>query len=479
MNRLFCVISFINISIVICFSQNSKIREDFQNKKEFSHASVGVCVQDMNGKDIISINKDVSLTPASILKIVTTASALEILGESYKFKTELALDKNQKNRLLIIGYGDPTLGSEYMDDATRSFLNIWKEKIKNKGFSSPVDIIVYDDYFGYQGVSRKWIKEDMGNYYAAGTYGISIFDNSYKLFFNTMSGNSPQLVTMEPEIKSLEFVNILKLNTTGKDNGYIWGEPFSNKRILTGDIPAKRKSFSIKGDIPDPGLYLGELVADKLAPDINVKSIATAREAYYGNMFSPSGSKEALYEIFYTQYSSELKDIIRVVNVRSNNHYAEHIIRMIGRYTNNDKYSEPLGEGIKAINDYWASKNMDSKALFMYDGCGLSPSNAVSPAFMCGVLRYMYKQSWYSKSFFASFPEAGREGTVRNFLKGTRLEGKIFVKSGSIANVRCYSGYYIDGVKEYVFTVMVNKFSDTTSVQVMKSIETLLLEVLK
>jgi len=89
----------------------------------------------------------------------------------------------------------------------------------------------------------------------------------------------------------------------------------------------------------------------------------------------------------------------------------------------------------------------------------------------------MYNDSKYSEAFVASFPKAGSEGTVRNLLKGTRLEGKVFVKSGSIANVQCYAGYYLDGDKKYAFAIMVNHFKKNSRRQVVKAIESLLLAV--
>jgi len=479
MKKISVFLAVFGLIVLPALSQNNIALRNFKNNLKLSHANIGVCIQDMSGKEILSHNRMQSLTPASVLKIITTATALERLGKEHRFITQLAMDTLLENKLVILGYGDPTLGSEYINTVPMAFLDKWVAEIKTKVGSAAVDLEVADSYFGYKGVSRKWMREDMGNYYAAGSYGISVFDNTYKLFFNTKNSDVyPQIVKTEPYMPDILFTNDLGRNKTGEDNGYIVGEPFSNRRLLTGDIPDGRQSFSIKGDIPDPGLYLGQKLAERLQNnEITVRAVSTARSAYFKEERQLRQTLKP--SIFYTHYSPPLKDIIRVVNVRSNNHYAEHLIRQVGRSKNSvDIYFDPLIEGINITLDFWKSKGIDTDGLFMYDGCGLSPSNAVNPQFICDILRYMSNESKNADAFLASFPKAGIEGTVRNLLKGTRLEGKVYVKSGSIANVQCYAGYYIEGTKKYVFAVMVNNYGKNSRREIVKAIEKLLLETL-
>ena len=451
--------------------------QQFLDNKGLKHASVGICVKDFSGKQIASYNPEKSYTPASILKVVTTATALEVLGSEYKYKTTLAKDSSNANRLLIHGYGDPTLGTEHLDNTPYAFLSQWVDQIKqNTDSTENIDIMVIDDYFGYDGISDRWIYQDLGNYYAAATYGISIFDNTYKLYLNTIRRDTcPVIVRTEPEM-NIEFKNTLRLNSAGQDNGYIHGEPLSNKRLITGDIPGGKTSFSIKGDIPNPGLYLGELLAKKLNEDnYKVGKIENTYDRYYKQMYM--NEKESFDEkVFYTHYSFPLKDIIKDTNVRSNNHYAEHLIRTVGREKNKDIYTSSLDTGIEKTKELWKTRGLNTDALMMYDGSGLSPANAVSPSFMCDLLVYMQTKSLYTDTFLESLPEAGKEGTVKNRLKGTRLAGKVSMKSGSINGVQCFSGYYIDGEKKYAFTIMVNKFTGSRS-EIVQDIDRLLLSL--
>src|SRR5690554_5302020 len=218
MNRFLFLIVFY-FSLHIGYSQSS-LQELLRNPA-LKHASIGVSVKDMSsGRTVFSFSEDKSLTTASIMKIVTTATALESLGPSYRYNTTLALDANSSSTLLIIGSGDPTLGTSAFKENPYNFLSNWAQKLLSPltGINN-LKLYVVDNTFGYQGVSNEWTWIDMGNYYAAGAYGISVFDNSYRLYFDTTNRNScPIILRTEPDIKGLSFTNYLKLNTTGSDN---------------------------------------------------------------------------------------------------------------------------------------------------------------------------------------------------------------------------------------------------------------------
>lgn len=471
---------FLLISTFISFSQSSL--ERFINHPALKHASVGVSVVDMEtGQVIVNENAEKSLTPASVLKLLTTATAVELLGDEYRYKTVVTLDGDDPSRILVMGSGDPTLGSESFGDNKYTFFADCAAALKkvlpaDKQYS----IYVVDNLFGYDGVSSEWTWGDMGNYYAAGAYGISLFDNTYRLFFNTMDRNScPRILRTEPEMKGLTFQNSLSLNFSGRDNAYIYGAPFSNERAVRGDIPGGRREFSIKGDIPDPGLLLGQTLAGYLGrAGIKVGKVETARNDYFSESCSPM-KRSVPYrpgKPIFVHTSRPLKDIIREVNVKSNNHYAEHLIRTIGRHSRTDIYVDPLTAGIDFVLDYWSKKGVEVSSLHMHDGCGLAPQNAVSPKLLTDLLVYMKRNSNHSSAFFASLPKAGQEGTVSNFLRSTPLNGKVFVKSGSIGGVQCYAGYLIDGDKKYAFALMVNKFNGTRA-QVRSAMERFLLGI--
>lgn len=461
----------------LSFSQSAIHR--FVSDPALKHASIGVLVKDLNtGKTVVSHDADKSLTPASTMKLVTTATALELLGADYRYKTTVALDADSTQRILVLGSGDPSLGSEAFGGNPKEFLSDWAKKLVSRlGTSDARKLYVVDNLFGYDGISPEWTWIDMGNYYAAGAYGISVFDNTYRIYFDTTDRQScPKILRTDPEVKGLAFTNYLTINSTGSDNGYIFGVPFSNERSIRGNIPGGRNSFSIKGDIPDPGLLLGDMLADYLKREgMNVESVETSRVDYISRSCDRNGQAYRVGDVLLDHFSRPMSDIIREVNVKSNNHYAEHLIRTVGRNRSLNIYSDPLKEGVDYVHRFWKSKNIDTESLRMEDGCGLAPQDAVSPAFFCDLLSYMYQSKNFAV-FFDSLPKAGQEGTLQYFMSKTKYAGKIRAKSGSIGGVQCYAGYLIDGDKKYAFSVMVNKFNGTRS-EVRSAIEKFLLSL--
>src|SRR5690554_2610663 len=124
MKRAFAFTNYLKMNLLLLtllllisptFAQTALQR--FVNHPALKHASVGIAVTDLEtGRRIVSHNGEQSLTPASVLKLITTATAIEAFGENYRYKTDVALDAGDPSRILVIGSGDPTLGSEAFDD---------------------------------------------------------------------------------------------------------------------------------------------------------------------------------------------------------------------------------------------------------------------------------------------------------------------------------------------------------------------------
>ena len=371
--KLFLLLYLSLCSVWLSYSQGGL--QQLLNNAALKHASVGIQVTDLNtGKTIVSHDPQKSLTPASITKVITSATALELLGSEYRYVTQVTLDESDPTRILVLVSGDPTLGSDvFGDNTTAFFINITDALKKELQPDQEYSIYVVDNLFGYDGISPEWTWIDIGNYYASGSYGISIFDNTYKLFFNTSAKIAPpRILRTEPDMKKIRFSNFLTLNTTGSDNGYIYGIPFSYERTVKGNIPAGKAEFSIKGDIPDPGLFLGETLADYLIRSgIKISKVETARTDYLEK--NPVRYKPG--KIVHTQTSRPMKDIVQEVNVKSNNHYAEHLLRIIGRTQNADIYSDALQAGIDYVKKFWEQQGVSTPRLLIRR-VGLAPQNA-------------------------------------------------------------------------------------------------------
>ena len=399
-------------------------------------ASFSLVVKDVQeGKTVYSYDTDRLQSPASVLKTVATATALEILGEDYRYPTTLEYDGILENgtlegNLYIKGSGDPSLGSSHFAPGQNKFLSTWIAALQKAGIKHITGSVISDEsIFDTEGVSIKWLREDMGNYYAPGSYGISIFDNMYKLSLQTgAAGTRPVLKGTEPDIPFIRFKNYLKAAPVSSDSAYIIGAPLDDVRYLYGVLPANREAYVLKGDIPDPALYLARYLTDQLQQKgIRVDgSPSCYRIEVEENRWKKGERKEIV-----TTYSPTLREIASICNHVSHNLYADALVKTVGlqyKPRRNEMISS-FGRGVQVVKEYWEKKGLDVFPLRMNDGSGLAPADKVSAGFMGELLVYMATESAVSDAFIASLPQAGIEGSVRNFLKGSKLQGEAHLKS--------------------------------------------------
>lgn len=446
-------------------------------------ASFSLVVKDVQeGRMVYSYDTDRLQSPASVLKTVATATALEILGEDYRYPTTLEYDGILENgtlegNLYIKGSGDPSLGSSHFAPGQNKFLSTWIAALQKAGIKHITGSVISDEsIFDTEGVSIKWLREDMGNYYAPGSYGISIFDNMYKLSLQTgAAGTRPVLKGTEPDIPFIRFKNYLKAAPVSSDSAYIIGAPLDDVRYLYGVLPANREAYVLKGDIPDPALYLARYLTDQLQQKgIRVDgSPSCYRIEVEENRWKKGERKEIV-----TTYSPTLREIASVCNHVSHNLYADALVKTVGlqyKPRRNEMISS-FGRGVQVVKEYWEKKGLDVFPLRMNDGSGLAPADKVSAGFMGELLVYMATESAVSDAFIASLPQAGIEGSVRNFLKGSKLQGKAHLKSGGITGVRSYAGYITKDGRTYAVAVFSNNYSCPMS-RMTRALEKLLLQL--
>ncbi len=440
--------------------KNSAALKRFVNSEVLEHGNIGFYAMELNSGKVVDKHREgAALVPASVLKVLTGATALEVLGADSVLETKLlydgiiSKDGVLKGDIYIVGGGDPTLGSDGISLDREAFLKDWVNAVKRAGIKSiDGNIIVLDDLFGYEGISGKWLWEDMGTSYGQGTYGISVFDNLYTLHLNTsVSGKKPEIVKIKPEIKGLVFNNEGFVTSGGKRDISVRGVPLENRRRIFGVVPQNKNGLVIQSDIPDPGLFLGQYFSQNLkAENIGFKgSVTTARLTSQ----RPKNPKT----IAVTK-SPPISEIVKILLTRSDNHYTEHLLQLIQKTRNVD------------IEKFWKNKGMDVHSLILRDGSGLSRGNVISAKLLTEILTYS------ESSLDSLLPVAGKDGTVAAFLKNTALEGKVKVKSGSMSGIQSYAGYVEKNGKKYAFTIIVNHWNGERSV-LRKEIEKLLNDI--
>jgi D-alanyl-D-alanine carboxypeptidase/D-alanyl-D-alanine-endopeptidase (penicillin-binding protein 4) len=455
----------------------------FIQKPVMQGASVSLLAKEVKSGEILYVyDSERKLIPASVTKTITTATALELLGKDFRFETSIAYDGHIANgvlegNLFICGSGDPTLGSSEMKTAPDSIVALWASAVKKAGIRKINGKIIADEsIFDTEGVSMKWLREDLGSGYGQGSYGINIFDNRFDLYLSTdVAGTKPTVLYCKPSIPSLKFQNYLTAQTIAADSFYITGFPYANERYLYGAVRAKHALLKIEGDIPDPPLFAAQYVGEYLKNH----GVEIVGEPSCHRLLSQAGEwpSAAGRKILITTYSPTLDKISRTTNVVSHNMYADVLVKTLGlrRRPQPGETISSFERGTKVVAGHWEKKGLNTASLNLHDGSGLASTDKVTADFLCDLYVYMAKKSDVFDSFFESLPQAGVEGTVRSFLQGSSLQGNR-LKSGSMSNVQCYGGYILKDGKQYAVVLMVNNFSGKNRI-VRKSIEELFLSL--
>jgi len=455
----------------------------FMQKPALKGASVSFMVKEVHSGTILySYEPDKEMTPASVMKTVTTATALEILGEDFRFETSVLYDGEihdgvLNGNLYIYGSGDPTLNSSELETPKDSMLVLWTLAIKQAGIQQITGRVITDEsIFDTEGVSMKWMREDIGSGYGQGSYGLNIFDNRYTLFVKTgAAGTQPTLLSTDPAMPLLQFYNYLKTSPVPSDSSYVIGLPFSNERYLYGVLRTNQSRARITGDIPDPALYLAQYVTDYLTS--NGIEIENNPSCY--RLLSQMGEwQQTDRKQLITTYSPPLKEIVRMTNFVSHNLFADVMLKTLGlRYqSNRPEMVSSFEKGVSMVKDYWNSKGLNTSSLWIFDGSGLAITNKVSADFLCDLYIYMAAKSGMSGSYMESLPQPGLEGTVRNMLRGSSLQGRTRLKSGSMSRVLCYGGYITQNDKQYAVAILINNYTGQQNIM-RGAIEELLLAV--
>ena len=448
------------ICLTVCSYSQEKSSETFLADSSLTHASVSLCVADAKtGEIILDYNSGISLTPASVMKIITSAAALEILGPGYAFKTTVSyngsLNKRSgtlKGNIIILGGGDPALGSGYFSDHYKGFLDSWVTEIKKLGIKKIKGRVITDDsYYDFLPVPSKWLWEDEGNYYGAGAYGLSVFDNTYEIHFKTFSGSfSPVIKEIIPDECRSELSNFLVASGT-TDEGYVFAAPYSKQGWLAGTIPVNQDDFVLKASITDPPLLLAKIMSQKIkAGGIKISDDPTTVR------LEQNYKAEKSVPITET-ISPPLSDIIKVLNHESVNLFAEHLIKELGKKIKN---VGSTASGAEVINEFLKGSGVDTNGMFIEDGSGLSPLNAVNTRELVRLLVYMKNRGKYFSEYYSSLPDAGKNGTLKNYFKDPLFDSRLKAKSGSMTRVRSYAGYFttISG-KQMAFSIIINNYS--------------------
>ena len=444
-------------------AQEDTIRSFFPDSI-YGSASISFYVADLiTGEVLTSIDPGRAVAPASVEKLVTTSAALELLGADYRFRTIIGytgeLSRNGKTLtgdIIIKGGGDPTLGSEnfpeyYNDIVMKMALAINVAGIKKiKG-----RIIADESIYGFNPVSSRWSWGDLGNYYGAGAYGLTVFDNTFRIYLRTGDrGSIPEILRTEPEMKEMSIESYL-ISEGSTDRGYVYSAPYNTHAWITGAVPENRDEFILKASIPDPPLKLATMVREKLESlgIVVSEGAATARTV---NNFTAENIN-TLLDI----YSPPLSEIVTKTNHVSVNLYAEHLLKQLGYEIAG---TGTTSAGANVVKDFLAANEIPHAGIVIEDGSGLAARNSMTSEFIVSLIRFMLLNGNNPEIFRNSLPAAGEDGTMRSYFRDPLFQGKLRAKTGTLSRVRSYAGVFTaESGRDYAFCIFVNNYTGPLS----------------
>lgn len=474
-NRIFVgVIAF--LSSVAAFGAGDPIRE-FVGLPSLRTASVGISVLDIDEmKPIAGYDEHRAYIPASIIKLVTSATAIQLLGTDHVMTTRVGYNGNVDSLgvlhgdLIVSGTGDPSLASEFSSRPPTAFVDSVAACIVRAGIRRIEGRIIADgSCFDHRHVSPCWMWEDLSWDYGSGCYGVNYKDNCIRLSVHTDQPGSPARIDkIEPVYPGLSFSN--RIQAGEKNTVMAFSAPYSPRYELDGELPANRKAYPLRCSMPDPELLAVYEIAGKLdSLGIGCGQYTTSR------LLVDAGESFPLPDVTLLNYPSDtLSNMIRSLNFRSDNLYAEALFRYLSL---SDTCRASAKRSAALVDDYWRAEGLDADELFMYDGCGLARNNRISAMLLARILAFAAQQPETGDAFIRSIPLAGEEGTVSRFLRKTRLAGKIRLKSGSMSDVQTFAGYYSTAEKRYAVVVIVNNYIGKRD-EIRRAIEELLLGLL-
>jgi D-alanyl-D-alanine carboxypeptidase/D-alanyl-D-alanine-endopeptidase (penicillin-binding protein 4) len=427
--------------------------EPWLARPELAAAFWGVEVRSLStGRALLSRNATQAFRPASTMKLVTTAAALDALGPEATLRTtvETAGRLDALGRVLgdvyLVGRGDPQIGSRATPGRPAGVFEEMAAALAAAGVKRVEGRLVgHEGAFSGDRRGGDWTWEDLAWGYATEVSALAFEDNVVvlRLAPGEREGD-PAVLDLWPPCDTLAIRTTVATGTAGQpDSVRLEREPGSNVVTLSGSVPL---GGEWRGElaVADPARHAAAAFAAALAGrGIRVRGpVVSSREAL------PEGAR-----VLAAHESPPLADLVRAVNKESQNLHAEMLLRVVGM---KQKGEGSEAQGHEAVVAFLDRLGVPHDGWRMTDGSGLARTDLVTPRGLVALLAAMDRHP-AAAAFRASLPIAGRDGTLEKRMRGTAAEGNVTAKTGTLALVNALAGYVTTrGGERLAFALFVN-----------------------
>jgi D-alanyl-D-alanine carboxypeptidase/D-alanyl-D-alanine-endopeptidase (penicillin-binding protein 4) len=408
-----------------------------------------VLVVSLDGGDTLYAHEpETSLAPASNLKLFTTAAALFYLRPDYRYSTFLTATGPLRSGVLegdlyVYGTGDPTLSARFFESKTA----VWEalaDSLSAAGVREIRGDLVGDaSYFEGPGVGRGWERNYVTHTYAAPASALSYNDNvvTMRLTPGAEAGARPGLQLIPGGV--VEIHNQATTVTSGRSWIEVDRTGYDSPIVLRGEIRKGASAVWRAVPVVDPAHY-AVTVLEEVLEERGIQVRGRIRSVHSGSespitgqkVFAPALGEDEVIQVLAVHRSPPLQEILKVINRRSHNLYAESVLRSVGRVATGHGSVEG---GRAAVATLLEEVGPSGAAVEMDDGSGLSSLDRASARSIVELLGYMAR-SPFSDEYFETLPEAATSRGLRRMHR-TPAAGNLRAKTGTIDRVSALSGY--------------------------------------
>ncbi|GAA6614589.1 D-alanyl-D-alanine carboxypeptidase/D-alanyl-D-alanine-endopeptidase [Scytonema sp. NUACC26] len=407
----------------------------------------GVLVQPLSStQNLYSRDAQKYFTPASVTKLLTTAAALQQLGQDFRFRTSIYSDRN--GVLRVVGRGDPSLTDTQLVSLAR--------QLKEKSIQDIKLLIADDNYIQGDVVHPSWQWEDIQSDYGAPINSLILNQNVFGLKLQPQTVGRPLNVLWNETDEERQWRVVNRSVTTAEN------QPSSIN--ITRDF--KGSSLQIQGQLP---INAKPTLVNLPAIDPTEHFLRRFRSILKTEEISVTQTFVSPFSMKYNEElagvdSPPLSELLIETNTNSNNLFAESLLRALAIKKPPAQNQATADAGLELMKATLTQLEVDPTGYTLVDGSGLSTKNSISPETLVQVLQAMAK-SPSASVYRASLPVAGRSGTLKNRFLKTPAEGIVQAKTGTMTGVVSLAGYVnAPNYSPLVFSIMVNQTGQPASV---------------
>jgi len=395
------------------------------------------------GEVVYAQNPGLGLMPASNMKIVTSAAALEHLGPDFSFITRVGLIDGS---LAVIGGGDPLLGDKETDKRNgrrgRTVIQDIVARLKSMGVSEVSDVLLDTSVFDEVRVHPSWPPEQLQQKYACEVSGLNYNGNCVAISVFNQEGKV--ILVQDPPN---DYVALINAVTPGprRSNKFMVDRTESASRFLVQGVCGRQAGpYSVA--VENPALFFGHLLRQALLKaGLRVSGGVRESPLLPGAEFRP-----------VAEYRTSLGDCLRRMNKDSLGLAAEALFKTVGAQSHPDGRRGSWPDGQRVLSGYLKGLGLDESDFLVADGSGLSRDNLLSAKALTRVLSHL-ASGHYWEFFKSTLSVGGFDGTIKRHFWEKNYRGRVLAKSGYIMAVRALSGVVRTDSGDYIFSFLANR----------------------